>query len=198
VDQGEHLNIAYVLPDVKGICIRLVIPSSLNMGWTESPPFFCAATETARDMVEELSKEPRGSLPSYPLDLLMIPPSVWPEESIIFTCISFVNMLEVCVDDFCTMVQTTDVDKLRHISRALLHGIHTIFPRLRYQDTTEEILCRTKSYQKGGAHGMYARRFWYGSLTGREDALRCRKKVGSHHNADQNGSTAGLHPIQEI
>ena len=37
-------------------------------------------------------------------------------------------MLEVYVDDFCTMVQTIDADKLRHISRALLHGIHSISP----------------------------------------------------------------------
>jgi len=78
-------------------------------------------------VAEELSKEPRGSLPPHPLESLILPPSVWPEENIASTCIYFVKMLEVYEDDFCTMVQTTAVNKLRHISRALLHGIHSVF-----------------------------------------------------------------------
>jgi len=32
------------------------------------------------------------------------------------------------VDDFCTRVQTLDVDTLRHVSRALLHAIHSVSP----------------------------------------------------------------------
>ena len=36
--------------------------------------------------------------------------------------------MEVYVDNFCTMVQTQDVNKLRHVSRALLHAIYSVFP----------------------------------------------------------------------
>ena len=37
-------------------------------------------------------------------------------------------MLEVYVDNFCAMVQSTNVAELCHISQALLHSIHKVFP----------------------------------------------------------------------
>jgi len=36
--------------------------------------------------------------------------------------------MEVYVDDFCTMVQTTDARYLRKLSHSLLHAIHSVFP----------------------------------------------------------------------
>ena len=33
---------------------EIVVHTSLQMGWCESPPYFCAATETARDVIENL------------------------------------------------------------------------------------------------------------------------------------------------
>ena len=41
--QGEEWNFAYVLPNSPGEPIQIVVPSALQMGWAESPPFFCAA-----------------------------------------------------------------------------------------------------------------------------------------------------------
>ena len=46
-EHGQEWNFAYVLPQREGEPIRLVIPTSLQMGWIESPPYFCAASETA-------------------------------------------------------------------------------------------------------------------------------------------------------
>ena len=37
-------------------------------------------------------------------------------------------MLEVYVNDFCSMVQTSNVAHLRHVSRALLQAIHSVSP----------------------------------------------------------------------
>jgi hypothetical protein len=37
----------------KGRLATLVVPTSLQMGWVESPPYFCAATETSRDISTE-------------------------------------------------------------------------------------------------------------------------------------------------
>jgi len=34
--------------------IEIVIPNAVQMGWCESPPFFCAASETARDTIQAL------------------------------------------------------------------------------------------------------------------------------------------------
>jgi hypothetical protein len=59
---GEEFNSAHVLPQAAGMPIVLVIPTLLQMGWVESPPYFCAATETARDITSEYSNTPIGSL----------------------------------------------------------------------------------------------------------------------------------------
>ena len=39
-------------------------------------------------------------------------------------------MLEVHVDNFCTLAHSRNADKLCHFSRALLHSIHEVFPPL--------------------------------------------------------------------
>ena len=62
VPEGAEWNFAYVLPQKPGEPIRLVIPSALQMGWCESPPFFCSASETARDIAQvslDTGAEPR-------------------------------------------------------------------------------------------------------------------------------------------
>ena len=47
-------NFAYVLPpEHPGDEHELAIPDALQMGWSESPAFFYAATKTARDLAEE-------------------------------------------------------------------------------------------------------------------------------------------------
>jgi hypothetical protein len=58
----EQWNFAYVLPKPPGSPIILVIPSSLQMGWVELRPFFCAATKTSRDIAMEYSNTAVGSL----------------------------------------------------------------------------------------------------------------------------------------
>ena len=40
----------------------------------------------------------------------------------------FLHLLKVYVDNFIQMAQTSDRDALRHLSRALLHGVHSVFP----------------------------------------------------------------------
>src|SRR5687767_5725099 len=47
----------------------IVIPSSLQMGWTKSPVSFCAASETAQELIQT----PVGSLAKHPLKHHMLP-----------------------------------------------------------------------------------------------------------------------------
>lgn len=47
---GEEWNFAYVLPQRNREPTRLVVPTLLQMGLVESPPYFCAASKTARDV----------------------------------------------------------------------------------------------------------------------------------------------------
>ena len=41
---------------------------------------------------------------------------------------TFLQTLEVYVDDFIQLAQTQDPTVLRHCTRALMHGIHSVFP----------------------------------------------------------------------
>jgi len=51
-EEGAEWNFSYVLPQHPGEPIYLLVPTSFQMGWVESPPFFCAASETARTIVK--------------------------------------------------------------------------------------------------------------------------------------------------
>ena len=62
---GEEWNVAYVLPHAEGKQVRLVVPTYLQMGWIKSPPYFCAASETARDVAQQYSETPVGTLPNH-------------------------------------------------------------------------------------------------------------------------------------
>ncbi len=62
---GEEWNFAYVLPQDQTKPTRLVVPTSLQMGWVESPLYFCAATKTARDIASDYCDTPVGSLPPH-------------------------------------------------------------------------------------------------------------------------------------
>jgi hypothetical protein len=53
---GEEWSFAYVLLQEEGQPTMLVVPTSLQMGWVESPPYFCAATETSRNISTEYIK----------------------------------------------------------------------------------------------------------------------------------------------
>lgn len=119
----------------------IVIPASLQMGWTSSPPFFCAATETGRDIAELLRTV--ATLPPHEMEDGMITPAepglitlvqhptTWEEDSFAQRRQDFEYLFEVFVDDYIACVQSTDEEVLRHHSRALLHAIHEIFPRPR-------------------------------------------------------------------
>ena len=86
VEHGKHLNFVYVLLDVDGARIQLVTPSALQMGWSEAPLFFCASTETGRDIVEDIVQEPVGSISLHPLKRIILYPVLWLEDNLATTC----------------------------------------------------------------------------------------------------------------
>ena len=56
VEKGAEWNFAYILPATASQSIKdaeLAIPPAAQMGWKESPAFFCAAWETARDVAKD-------------------------------------------------------------------------------------------------------------------------------------------------
>jgi hypothetical protein len=68
---GDERNFAYVLPQPPGEPVKIVVPTSLQMGWVESPPYFCAATETSRNITTKYCKTEIGTLPIHKFDDLV-------------------------------------------------------------------------------------------------------------------------------
>jgi hypothetical protein len=62
VNEADAWNFVYVLLGAgPHEPIQLVIPDELQMGWSESPPFFYAATETARDINKRATTSSYGN-----------------------------------------------------------------------------------------------------------------------------------------
>ena len=142
VSDKDAWNFCYVLPSTGKNKTNLdeteiVVPHALQMGWAESPPFFCAATETARDVCEQLALT-TNNLPTHPLQTQLMPSrntlaslqqqnprhkSSTPVDST-----QDCTQLEVYVDDFVAMTNNVQEEHLLHWSKAILHGIHSIFP----------------------------------------------------------------------
>lgn len=130
VSDEDAWNFAYVLPsmnpDIPLDEIELVIPNSLQMGWCESPPFFCTASETGRDVIEELLKG-KIALPEHIFEQRMFDPQV--QYSTLPSSLQDpVTLIEVYVDDYIAMTNDISINHLTTVSRAMLHGIHTVFP----------------------------------------------------------------------
>lgn len=113
VPEDEEWNFAYVLPKQHpDEPTQLVIPSSLQMGWTDSPAYFCAASETARDVANMLATRPAGSLEEHPLEGFLLRPQDWPEAHVEDTAEKFIWLLGVYIDDFIQLAQMTDPAEL--------------------------------------------------------------------------------------
>jgi hypothetical protein len=63
--KGAEYNFSYVMPQLPGSPTLLVVPTSLQMGWVESPPFFCTASETARDIAGNYCETGMSTLPDH-------------------------------------------------------------------------------------------------------------------------------------
>jgi hypothetical protein len=72
VEESAHWNFCYVMPDPPGAPIHIVVPSALQMGWMESPQYFCTATKTGRDFIQWLVDQ-KKKCPSHPLEKCMLP-----------------------------------------------------------------------------------------------------------------------------
>ena len=127
-EEGQEWNFAYVLPQEDGKEPLLVVPLCLQMGWVESPPYFCAASETARDVAAQYVERPVGTLPQHKFEGYTMGSSVvqdLPEQS---DDKSFRYFLDVYVDDFISLAVATSREQLRHLGRATMHGAHDVFP----------------------------------------------------------------------
>jgi hypothetical protein len=126
---GEEWNFAYVLPQDEGMPTTLAIPTLLQMGWVESPPYFCAATETSQDIATEYVETKLNSLAPHKLEKFVIgAPDYKTLPEVGDPQLRFAYMVEVYVDNFTSLVIPVSREQLCHVANAIMHGIHDVFP----------------------------------------------------------------------
>ncbi len=135
--EGEEWNFGYVLPSLEKATTTLVIPNSLQMGWVESPPYFCAASETARDVASQYVETRVGSRADHKFLQHTQSTSAYasvadpPQETtdiLATTEDPFKYLVEVYVDDFIGLVIPTTRAQLDHVANSIMCGIHDVFP----------------------------------------------------------------------
>jgi hypothetical protein len=128
---GEEWNFCYVLPSSFGSDdIVLVVPTSLQMGWIESPPYFCAASETARDVAALYAERPLDGQHSHAFlhhtqtheDYKALPTARKAGAP------PMRYLMEVYMDDYIDLVIPVCQQDLDHIATATMTGIHDVFP----------------------------------------------------------------------
>jgi hypothetical protein len=124
------LNLAVVIPnDAPPPSAPLVaIPLTLPMGWAQSPPFFCAFTETVTDLVNATLQEPHAdhTLLACTQALPLPQETTFHPTAIIFPRHTEPPLAytDIYIDDFMVVAQ-----RPRHLNtmNALLHNIHRVF-----------------------------------------------------------------------
>ena len=67
-EEEAEWNFCYVLPALPGSEPKIVVPTSLQMGWTLSPAYFCMASEMGRDIGHALCHTAVCTIPVHPLE----------------------------------------------------------------------------------------------------------------------------------
>ena len=101
---GGKWNFCYVLPQKPGMPKKLVVPTSLQMGWIESPPYFFTVSETGRDVAEQYIETPVGSLAPHKFvkltevnsDFAELPKKDASNEPLNYTCWRYIWMITLC------------------------------------------------------------------------------------------------------
>jgi hypothetical protein len=152
---GEEYNFAYVLPQEPSEPVKLVVPSALQMGWVESPAYFCTASETAWDVTTTYIEGPLSSITDHKFihhamnstDITQLPMAVEDNELRYF--------VEVYMDDFIPIAIASSQEQLRHVANGVLHGIHDIFPS--HREASEDPISM-KKILKGDGNWSFQKR----------------------------------------
>jgi hypothetical protein len=149
ISNKDAWNFAYVLPSLNPLQsnddIEFIIPNSLQMGWCKSPPFFCSGLETVKDIIEVIANNP--NLPPHWLEHDMLQDVMNSKSNM--TNHNGTTSFEVFVDDFIGTTNNISPQHLQQVSRAMLHGIHLIFPLPTVTGHSGEDLVSEQKIQKG-------------------------------------------------
>ncbi len=127
-ESGEEWNFAYVLPSSMNTDLMLVIPTSLQMGWIESPSYFCTASKTARDVAAQYAELPIGAHADHPFLQHRQTNHAFAKLPTTDTTGDLLYALEVFVDDYIALAIPTSRQDLNHVANSVMYGIHDVFP----------------------------------------------------------------------
>lgn len=135
VGDDKAWNFCYVLSSLTPVenldDIKIVVPNSLQMGWSKSPSFFCSGTETARDVIQQLFTS-NTVLQQHPFENIMLQEFIThgpaPSDAPRLNKPTDTTLLKVYVDNFYAATNILDLHHLTRLSRCLIHGIHAVFP----------------------------------------------------------------------
>jgi hypothetical protein len=152
-EDGVKWNFVYVLPQHPGQLCYFMVLTSLQMRWVESPPFFCAASETTRDVAQDYLKMTIGTLPLHKFIHYVIGNQAYnelPERYDLFNFFRY--LLKVYVDDFISPVIPCSQEQLRHVSTSTMMGIHDVF--LADDNNSNDPILEKKLKQLNGEYSM--------------------------------------------
>jgi hypothetical protein len=132
VEKSSRWNFAYVLPGPANTPVQLVIPSALQMGWNESPAYFCAATETTQDVAQAWIDEGK-SLPVHKMEPYTTPAGDPRRQT---SSGDALQMSAVYFDDFilAAVENAPQGSMLTWTMQATLRAIHQVFPNTSASD----------------------------------------------------------------
>jgi hypothetical protein len=124
---GDEWNFVYVLQP-PGEPVKNIVHSMLQVGWVESPPYFCTTTETSHDIATTYCETKIGTLPSHKFDDLVSADDAVGELPDTPTTNKLMRYLvEVYVNNFMAIVIPTTQHDVTHVGQAVMHGIHDVF-----------------------------------------------------------------------
>ena len=92
--------------------IEVVVPNYLQMGWCESPPFLCAASDTARDIIDTLLHE--VNLPHHSFEEQMIAYQTKNQRIRLKSSVTYKSLVEVFVYEFIAGTSNPPLSHLTH------------------------------------------------------------------------------------
>ena len=133
-------RLAVILPRWEGETQLIAFPLTLPMGWTESPPYFCAPTETIADLANAALRLHK-TFPPHRLEHYAKPDTLHAREDIASRPFNrsrdplsdLLRYIDVYIDDLVGLAQG-EADELEIMPRAVLHSTDDVFRPLHPDD----------------------------------------------------------------
>ncbi len=113
---GKEWNFAYILPQAEGEAVRLMVPTSLQMGWIKLPPIFYTASEMAQDILAQYIEMPVGMLLPHKFEQKTQLKGYMEEQQGEHPDEGFKYLLKIFVDNYMSLVITRSKEVLQQVS----------------------------------------------------------------------------------